>query len=94
MKTEKMVFILHLAVSNEIHSKGYGSNILNHLKVLYRRKEIALNIEPVDEKAEKYGQRIRRVEFYNQNGFSDTDKFFRNKNRRIFHSTCIKKFYN
>ncbi len=79
VKTEKMVFILYLAVSNEIRSNGYGSKILDFLKVRYGEKDLVLNIEPVDENAENYHQRVRRLEFYKKNGFADTGKFFRNK---------------
>lgn len=92
VRTEKMVFVLYLAVSNKIRSKGYGSKILNHLKVLYKEKEIVLNIEPVDEKAENNSQRIRRLEFYKKNGFSDTGEFFRNKAEKYSILSTSKNF--
>lgn len=70
--TDNMMYILYLAVNDENRSKGYGTRILNKLKEIGAGREITLNVEPLDETADNYIQRVRRMEFYNRNGFHDT----------------------
>lgn len=72
VSNEELVFILYLAVNDKIHSKGYGSAILQCIKQRFSNKAIALNIEPLDPKSDNYAQRIKRFEFYLKNGFVDT----------------------
>ena len=67
-----MVFVLYLAVNDMIRSKGYGSDILTHIKNSFGEKSIFLNVEPLDTKAENYTQRARHIAFYMKNRFSDT----------------------
>lgn len=71
-ETEKMAFVLYLAVNGEERGKGYGSQILDILKSAYVDKAIVLNIEPIDENAPNAEQRKSRLRFYNRNGFFDT----------------------
>ncbi|WP_458407215.1 hypothetical protein [Anaerotignum sp.] len=70
--TEKMLYILYLAVNDNIRSKGYGIQILELLKKKHNEKEIVLNVEPLDELAENCEQRRKRMDFYHRNGFRDT----------------------
>ncbi len=70
--TRDMMYVLYLAVNDAIRSKGYGTEILNFLKEKSQGKAIILNVEPLDEQAENYEQRKRRMEFYYRNGFHDT----------------------
>ena len=70
--TDKMMYVLYLAVNDEIRSKGYGTLILKHLKEMGGNREITLNIEPLDEAADNYEQRVKRMKFYEKNGFRDT----------------------
>lgn len=72
VSTDDLVFVLYLAVNDNIRSKGYGSAILQCMKQKYASKVIALNIEPLEPDADNYAQRIRRFEFYAKNGFTDT----------------------
>lgn len=67
------VFVMYLAVSDKIRSKGYGSAIISQLKSLFPEKEIVLNIEPLTPQADNYEQRVRRFAFYERNGFYDTE---------------------
>ncbi|MBE6507711.1 MAG: GNAT family N-acetyltransferase [Methanocorpusculum parvum] len=67
----EMVFVLYLAVSANVRSRGYGSEILSSLKDLYK-KPLTLNIEPLDEDAANAEERKRRFSFYERNGFSNT----------------------
>lgn len=71
--TDKMVFVLYLAVNDKVRSKGYGTAILEYLKELYADKPISLNIEAVDTNADNYAERVKRFEFYKKNGFHDTE---------------------
>jgi GNAT superfamily N-acetyltransferase len=70
--TNYTVFIYYLAVDDNLRGKGYGSQILTAIKNLYPTKTVTLNIEPLDEKAENYSQRIKRFAFYTKNGFYDS----------------------
>jgi len=70
--TDKMMYVLYLAVNDKIRSKGYGTLMLKHLNEMSGNKEITLNIEPLDENADNYEQRVKRMEFYERNGFRDT----------------------
>ena len=70
--TDKIMYVLYLAVNDEIRSKGYGTLILKHLKEMGGNREITLNIEPLYENADNYEQRIKRMKFYEKNGFRDT----------------------
>lgn len=70
--TEQMMYVLYLAVNDEIRSKGYGTMMLNYLRDICGKKEITLNVEPLDKNASNYEQRVRRMEFYNRNGFQNT----------------------
>lgn len=70
--TDRMIYVLYLAVNDALRSQGYGTQILSLLKEQNPEKEITLNIEPLDERSENYEQRKRRMAFYRRNGFCDT----------------------
>lgn len=71
-----MVFVLYLAVSENIRSTGIGSEILSYLKNLYG-KPLTLNIEPMDDTADNADERRRRYSFYERNGFYNTGYLLR-----------------
>ena len=73
---EKAVFIMYLAVNDELRGKGYGSEILKCIKSKYPDKTIILDIEELNQQAKNYEQRIRRVQFYKRNGFFQTNLYF------------------
>lgn len=68
-----MIFILYLAVSNEIRSKGYGSYLLEWCVTKYKDRKIYLNIEEVNENEDNYIIRKRRLDFYIKNNFFITN---------------------
>lgn len=70
--TEETVYIMFLAVNERLRGRGYGSAILAHIKQAHPGKAIILNVEPLDDQAENAEQRVKRMRFYERNGFHDT----------------------
>ena len=66
---ENFVHVNYLAVKEEYQNKGYGSEFLSFIKKRYNQKALVLDIEEIDENAQNYKNRIRRVNFYKKNGF-------------------------
>ena len=71
-ETDKMVFVLFLAVNDKLRSRGYGSAILEWLKEQAAGKTVCLNIEDPYTEAENREQRLKRLAFYVRNGFHET----------------------
>ena len=70
---EDTLFVFYIAVNDKIHSKGYGSELLKVIFNKYPNKSITLFIETMDDKtAINYEQRIKRLKFYEKNGFIHT----------------------
>lgn len=69
IKTKDMIFITYIAINDEIRSKGYGSKILTYLKENNPTLPISLNVEMLDDNASNKEQRIKRIKFYERNGF-------------------------
>lgn len=69
---QDIVYVYYLAIDPAQQSKGYGSQILEKLKVNYPDRRLILDIEKVDEAAENYHQRFKRKQFYERNGFRNT----------------------
>ena len=67
-----LLFIMFFAVEQSVRGMGYGSAILSYLKEQERDATIVLNVEPVDVQAANYEERVRRMRFYEKNGFFDT----------------------
>lgn len=68
-----VVFVLFFAVDEALRGRGYGSSILKFLREKNPGKTVILNVEPLDSNAENAEERVRRVRFYENNGFFDTD---------------------
>lgn len=68
-----IVYVYYLAIVPSQQSKGYGSEILQHLRKIYPDKRLLLNIEKVDPAADNYQQRLNRKKFYEKNGFKNTN---------------------
>jgi GNAT superfamily N-acetyltransferase len=66
-----IVFVLFFAVNSGIRGQGYGSSILKYLKNKHPSRQIVLNVEPLDAQAENTDERVRRMRFYEKNGFYD-----------------------
>ncbi len=67
------LFVFYIAVNDKIHSKGYGSKLLQLLFNKYPDKSVTLFIETMDDKkAANYEQRVKRLAFYKRNGFVNT----------------------
>lgn len=57
-------YLMYLAVNDRIRSKGYGTQILTHLKATYPAQTLVLEIEHPDPKATNTKQRFARLQFY------------------------------
>ena len=68
-----IVLIHFLAISQSYRSGGYGSKVLDLMKVIHSGKRIVLNIENLDKREKNYPQRVKRKSFYENNGFSSSD---------------------
>lgn len=62
-----------LAVDGSARSAGYGSRILAHFGERYPSVPQLLEIEPLTREARNYEQRVRRLAFYERNGFAVTN---------------------
>ena len=70
MLHENLTYIMYIAIDTKHRSKGYGSQIMNHIREVYPNNRIILSIEAEDENAENNAQRIKRKQFYIKNGYS------------------------
>lgn len=68
---DEAVYLFYLAVSEEKRGKGTGTQIVEAVKEKYNGRKIFLAREQLDEKAENYGQRVKRREFYIRCGLTD-----------------------
>jgi len=65
-----IVLVHFLAIDEECRSGGYGSKVMDSMKIMHVGKRIVLNIEQLDNQEKNYKQRVRRKAFYEKNGFS------------------------
>ncbi len=74
-QTDKMIYVLYAAVSEQYRGSGFGSRMFKWLIENAEGREVTLNIEPIDESADNYQQRVRRLHFYERLGFRDTNAY-------------------
>ena len=67
-----LTFIMFLAVDQNIRSSGYGSRILNKIQSIHPNNKIIVSIQRCDEDAKDIEERLRRRQFYADNGFIQT----------------------
>lgn len=68
---ERFYYVFFLAVAEDMRSKNYGSAILQEI-ISCHKEPVVLDMEELDETAPNYPQRVRRMEFYEKNGFRRT----------------------
>ena len=70
---QDIIFVFYLAIEESCQSMGYGSKLLQQLKIQYPGYRMILNMEEVDEQSEGYAQQVSRRKFYLHNGFVDAN---------------------
>ena len=78
-----IVLVHFLAISESFRSGGYGSKVMDSMKVMHTRKRIVLNIEKLDKQAKNFQQRIKRKAFYEKNGFSSSGYFVKEPGEKL-----------
>lgn len=73
----KQTFVMFMAVDERLHSRGYGSRILDTVQSMHARNRVIVSIEPCDESKEDFEQRARRKRFYRKNGYMETGYFMK-----------------
>ena len=68
-----LFYLGFLAVDGRTRSTGYGTRILTYFRERYGDVPQLLEIEPVVREAANYQQRVRRLAFYERNGFEVTN---------------------
>lgn len=76
LKGKDTYYLLFLAVPEEFHSCGYGSQILKSVGEVAENRSIFLVIEPMEEESENYELRLKRLAFYEKNGYHLTDYIY------------------
>lgn len=72
MRRKVGVYALFLAVSSSLRGRGYGSAVLEAMRDYYPDQGVVLAIESVDSRFDNYDERVRRLKFYQRNGFQDS----------------------
>ncbi|CQR24482.1 putative GCN5-related N-acetyltransferase [Streptococcus varani] len=76
LKSKHVYYLLFLAVPSNAHSRGYGGKILKAVAKQAKDRPIFLVIEPLDKNAENYKLRLKRLAFYEKNGYTLTDYLY------------------
>lgn len=75
--TDNLVYLLFLAVEESKQSQGYGSQILAQVREKGGERPCVLTIEPMDEEdASNRTQRLKRLAFYERNGYRALNHFY------------------
>lgn len=75
--TDNLVYLLFLAVEESKQSQGYGSQILAQVREEAGERPCVLTIEPMDEEdASNRTQRLKRLAFYERNGYQALNHFY------------------
>jgi len=89
---EPITYVLYIATAATERSKGYGSQIMEHIKKAHPDNRIILNIETEDENADNNEQRKKRKQFYIKNGFLSSGIFSKFSNVTwellVYNGTC------
>ena len=72
-KVGRQVFVMFFAVDEQLRSSGYGSEILSMLHKKYPKCQITVSIDPPIEGTSDSEIRQRRKQFYQRNGFIDSE---------------------
>ena len=67
---DDIILVLYIAIDASCRSGGYGTKVLTGLREGHPDKRIVLTIEPIDEQADNYEQRVKRKKFYEKNGYT------------------------
>ena len=73
MEFEHEAYVFYMAVEDDLRSQGYGAVMLDKIKERYAGKPICMDIEALDPDADDYEDRVRRLEFFERNGFHRTN---------------------
>lgn len=65
----QMAYLSYFTIDGAYRSRGYGAEALQKLAQVYDGYQIVLDMERMDECADNYSQRLRRLAFYERNGF-------------------------
>lgn len=65
----QVAYLSYFAIDRACRSKGCGGTALAKLAEVYEGCQIVLDMERMDETAENYSQRLRRLAFYERNGY-------------------------
>ena len=76
LRSQTSYYLLFLAIPSQQQSKGYGRQILQDVARRAGRRPIFLVIEPLDESADNYTIRLKRLAFYEKNGYQLTDYIY------------------
>ena len=75
--TDNLLYLLFLAVEESKQSQGYGSQILAQVREKGGERPCVLTIEPMDEEdASNRTQRLKRLAFYERNGYQALNHFY------------------
>lgn len=75
--TDNLIYLLFLAVEESKQSQGYGSQILAQVRKEAGERPCVLTIEPMDEEdASNRTQRLKRLAFYENNGYQSLNHFY------------------
>lgn len=71
-KVKDIVWVDYLAISPEYRGQNLGSEALENLKEYYSNSRIFLEVETPLDNVDNYHQRVKRINFYNKNGFHNS----------------------
>lgn len=69
LKHSSLMFVEYFAIHSKYRGLGYGSKVLDLLHEKYHDTNICLEIDLVDPATSDYEKRLRRLHFYEKNGF-------------------------
>lgn len=75
LKNDVYAYLYFLAIAEADQSMGYGGKTLQQLAAAYPTRQLALDLEVIDERAADNDQRIRRKAFYLRHGFHETGHY-------------------
>ena len=77
IRDERLAYLFFFAVDKAFRGRGIGAEALGQLIRLYEGKTFFLAIEPLDETADNYDMRVRRLGFYLRSGLHPLDQWAR-----------------